>query len=113
MRHKTPGWLENIRAACEFIMEATDGKTLKDYQSDLKLRYSVERCFLIIGEAAGRISRFDPDIASRIGDCSRIISFRNVLIHGYDIVDENIVWMVILEHLPTLKSQVEEILNEG
>ena len=112
MRLKTPKWLEDIRASSEFILNAVAGKTTADYQSDLQLRYSIERSFEIIGEAIGRIARFDPDTASRIGDYPRIIAFRNVLIHGYDLVDHKIVWDVIHEHLPVLKSQVEMLLKE-
>jgi uncharacterized protein with HEPN domain len=79
----------------------------------LQLRYSIERSFEIAGEAIGRIARFDPDTASCIGNYPRIISFRNVLIHGYDLVDHKIVWAVIHEHLPVLKKQVEELLKEA
>jgi len=78
----------------------------------LNIRYSVERCFEIAGEAIGRIARFDPDLAARIGDYPRIISFRNVLVHGYDLVDQKIVWEVIHEHLPVLKKQVEELFKK-
>jgi len=112
MLRKTPKWLEDIRSACDFILTAALDKTLNDYQSDLQLRYSIERSFEIAGEAIGRIAKFDPDIAKRIGDYPRIIAFRNVLIHGYDLVDHKIVWDVIREHLPALKDQVEKLLEE-
>jgi uncharacterized protein with HEPN domain len=113
MRLKTPKWLEDIRVACEFIINEIAGKTLADYKSNQRLRFIVERNFEIIGEAIGRIARFDPDTASRIGDYPRIIAFRNVLIHGYDLVDHTTVWEVIHEHLPGLKKRVEELLKEA
>jgi len=113
MRPKTPKWLEDIRASCEFIQKAVSGITFDEYMDDLQLRYSVERCFEIAGEAIGRIARFDPETASRIGDYPRIISFRNVLVHGYDLVEHKIVWEVIKENVPVLKEQVEELLKEA
>jgi uncharacterized protein with HEPN domain len=113
MRLKTPKWLEDIRASCEFILDSVVGKTIDEYQSDMQLRYSIERSFEIAGEAMGRIARFDPDTAALIGDHPRIISFRNVLIHGHDIVDHKTVWLVIHEHLPALKKQVEKLLSQA
>lgn len=113
MRLKTLKWLEDIRISCDFILKAVKDKSLDDYKSDLQLRYSIERSFEIAGEAIGRIARFDPDTAAHIGNYPRIISFRNVLIHGYDLVDHKIVWEVIHSHLPTLKKQVEELLKNA
>ncbi|MEW5945889.1 MAG: DUF86 domain-containing protein [bacterium] len=113
MLPKTRKWLEDVRASCGFILDTVTGKTLSDYQTGLQMRYSVERNFEIIGEAVGRIARFDPDTAARIADCRRIISFRNVLVHGYDLVDHETVWEVIHGHLPLLKKQVEELLKEA
>lgn len=99
--------------ACEFILSSVSGITLDEYKTNLSVRYSVESCFEIAGEAIGRIAKFDPETAARIGDYPRIISFRNVLVHGYDLVDQKVVWEVIREHLPVLKKQVEELLIEA
>ncbi len=41
----------------------------------------------------------------------RIIGFRNILIHGYDTVDDTIVWGAISGHLPTLISEIQELLE--
>jgi uncharacterized protein with HEPN domain len=70
----------------------------------------VERNFEIIGEAVGRLAKVDPAIAARIGDYQQIISFRNVLIHGYDLIDEAQVWDVICLNLPSLEDDVKAIL---
>lgn len=76
------------------------------------LRSAVERHFEIIGEAMNRIARYDPETAGRIGDYTRIIAFRNVLIHGYDLVNHEEVWKIIKNNLPQLLSEVEELLLE-
>ena len=75
------------------------------------LRSGIERQFEIIGEALNRLSRFDGGTASKITHCKRIISFRNILIHVYDLVDHNVVWDVVQKDLPTLFSEVEEALE--
>ncbi len=52
----------------------------------------MERHFEIIGEALNRLAKLDPDTAGRITDAAQIIAFRNVLIHGYDAIDDSRVW---------------------
>jgi uncharacterized protein with HEPN domain len=74
------------------------------------LRLAVERNFEIIGEAVARLAKIDPAIAARIGDYAQIISFRNLLIHGYDLIDHAQVWNVVRSDLPTLEAEVETIL---
>ena len=88
-------------------------RTLDDYRKDRVLRQTVERNFEIIGEAMNRIAKLDPDTAARIGNYPRIIAFRNVLTHGYDLIEDDRVWSVIQKELPFLREQVERLLKEG
>lgn len=69
---------------------------------------AVIRNFEIIGEAAGRLSavRSGPDDVWR-----KVIAFRNRLIHGYWSVDLVLVWDVIQNDLPHLKSEVTRLLS--
>jgi len=82
MESKSPKLLEDIRDAAAFVRHATANKTLDDYRGNRLLRQAVERNFEIIGEAVGRLAKLDPTTAARIGQHQRIISFRNLLIHG-------------------------------
>ena len=104
--------LEDIRQAAESILEFTSCKTLRDYASDPLLHSGVERQFEIIGEALNRLSRINLDLTSRIHHYQHIISFRNVLIHGYDIVEDPVVWDVVVKDLPVLYEQVQKLLEE-
>ena len=112
MKRKSPKWIEDIRASASFILQSSAGKTFQDYESNPLLRAAVERHFEIIGEAMNRLARFDPDIVARIGDYQRIIAFRNLLIHGYDLIDHKQVWKVVCEQVPLLLNRVESILQE-
>lgn len=113
MRPKTPKLLEDVRDAAAFIQEAVRGKTFDDYRRDRLLRQAIERNFEIIGEAMNRLAQQDPDTATRISKHRRIIDFRNVLIHGYDLIDHRIVWSTIDEEVPVLLTEVEALLRTG
>lgn len=103
--------LEDIRDAASFILEATREKTPRDYSEGRLLRQAVERNFEVIGEAVGRLVREDPATVERIGEHERIIAFRNVLIHGYDLVDDELVWDTIQDKVPILLAEVESLME--
>lgn len=111
MQPKTPKLLEDIRDAAAFIRDSVRSKTLDDYHVDRLLRQAIERNFEIIGEAIKRLAQHDPAIVARIGDYRQIISFRNVLIHGYDLVDHALVWNTIEQQVPALLGDVGTLLG--
>jgi len=74
------------------------------------LRSAVERKFEIIGEALNRIRRENPSLMNRIRDHRDIISFRNILVHGYDSIDDRIAWGIIEEDLDRLLEDISELL---
>jgi len=84
---------------------------LKEYQNNAVTKRAVERDFEIIGEALNRIKNTDDELLEQISEHHRIIGFRNILIHGYDIVDEAIVWQAVTNHLPILIGEIKEILS--
>ena len=110
MQPQSPKLLEDIRDAAAFIREVAKGKSLTDYGADRLLRQAIERNFEIIGEAIKRLAQHDAETAARIDDYRQIIAFRNVLIHGYDLVDHPLVWSTIESQIPTLLRDVETLL---
>ena len=112
MPPKIPKYLDDIRDAAQFVIDLVRGRTLDNYRRDRVPRQTVERNFEIIGEAMNRIAKLDPDTAARIGNYPRIIAFRNVLTHGYDMIEDDRVWSVIQNELPALGEQVERLLND-
>jgi uncharacterized protein with HEPN domain len=105
--------LEDIRVAATDAAEMAAGKTYQAYAASKQLRYAVERCFEIAGEALGQLHKIDPDVAERITDWRAIISFRNVLIHGYAIVQHDKTWDIVTSELPVLLREVTELLATG
>ena len=51
-----------------------------------------------------------PEPFAKIDGGSQIIGFRNRLIHGYDNVDDAIIWDVVTRKLPELTTRVEELM---
>jgi uncharacterized protein with HEPN domain len=108
---------DNIRKYLYDIEEAIDSinsylperKEFSIYQQNKQLRRAVERELEIIGEAANKILQFDPEI--KIENARKVVDLRNWVIHGYDRVDDVIVWGIVLNHLPKLKQQVSALLK--
>jgi uncharacterized protein with HEPN domain len=86
-----------------------DKRDFNDYLSDKMLRRAVEREFEIIGEAMSKLDKFSPEIP--ISSKKQIINMRNRVIHGYDKIDNEIVWGIIVRHLPILKKELEDLMK--
>lgn len=82
-------------------------KSLEEYEEDKLIRRAVERELEIIGEALNRILKIDPNI--RIPNARKIISLRNKIIHGYDEVDNVIIYTVATKHVDILKKDIEKL----
>jgi uncharacterized protein with HEPN domain len=87
-----------------------DQKVFEDYQNNKLVRRAVERELEIIGEALNNLLKSNPAI--NIRDARKIVDLRNWVIHGYDKVDDVIVWGILTRNLPILKNDIEELLGE-
>ncbi|MEA2025275.1 MAG: HepT-like ribonuclease domain-containing protein [Chloroflexota bacterium] len=104
--------LADVLDAARSIERFRQGLELDGFRTDDLVRAAVERKLEIAGEALNRLSREDPELAERIPDIARVVGFRNVLAHGYDIVDDEVVWDAITTDLPELAISVEALLAE-
>ncbi len=112
MRPESRKHLYDILQAADLVTQFTTGRSFEDYLDDVMLRSAVERQLGIVGEALNRLRQADPDTAARISDTRRIIGFRNLLVHGYDVVDSRLVWGVIEGYLPNLWREAAALLAE-
>jgi uncharacterized protein with HEPN domain len=103
-------FIDILQAAAE-IRDFVGDMDFTAYRNSAVTKRAVERDFEIIGEALNRITHTDDKALESISEYQRIIGFRNILIHGYDIIDEAIVWQAATKHLPILVGEIEEILN--
>jgi uncharacterized protein with HEPN domain len=105
-------YLWDIQDAAQSILTFVKNIDATIYAESELIHSAVERKFEVIGEALNSISRLDPELAERIPEFRRIIAFRNVLVHGYAVVEHDRVWDVVQNSLPMLLKTVSDILDE-
>ncbi len=105
-------WLFDAFQASKYIRDFLKGKTYEDYRSDALLKSGVERQFEIIGEALKRVRDKNEVFIEEIQGWRGAISFRNILAHGYEDIDDELVWGIIEDDLPILTEDLEARLKE-
>ena len=55
-----------------------------------------------------RILKINPEI--NISSARKIVNTRNLVIHSYDSLDKEIIWAIIMRHLPILETEVNSLL---
>ena len=103
-------WLKDIELSIKEIHDFLPPNiSYQDFQDDIKTRKAIERNIEIIGEAMKRIREVDPD--THISDSRKITDTRNRIIHGYDSVSADIIWLVIKCDLPLLEKEIQNLLK--
>lgn len=112
MDNDLKAWLYDILSAIEEIESFFNGgpKDFLKFQTDLRTKRAIERNIEIIGEAMSRILKRDETIS--ITNSRKLVDTRNRIIHGYDAVSDDIIWGIVLKHLPVLQKEIESLLNE-
>lgn len=103
-------WLYDIINAINEIDSFFDNKqkTFSEFKDDIKTKRAIERNLEIIGEAVSRIKRQDADFS--LANERKIIDTRNRIAHGYDTVSDDVIWSIVINHLPLLKTEVQNLL---
>jgi len=110
MRREVSKYLYDVTKACDAIRQFTMGKTLKDYQSNLLLRSAVERQLMIIGEALNQAVRLEPELSEQIDEVRQIVNLRNIIVHGYAVVENETIWGITQDQVPALAERVNQLL---
>ena len=108
MRHNSQKLYEDILRAINETQSFCHGKSFDEFKADRGLQLAVERELEIIGEALIRLRRDHPSLAACIADIDKIIGLRNVLAHGYDILEYEILWDVVENKLQNLKRDIQD-----
>ena len=103
-------YVRDMLTFCDRISMYTAGFDREMFVSDQLTYDAVLRNVGLIGVAASRIPKevyqAHPEIP-----WNEIRGLRNRLAHTYEHVDDNIIWSVIQEGIPTLELQLRELLN--
>jgi len=109
MRDEVAKYLYDVEKACALVAVFTCGKSLDDFNSDALLRAAVERQFITVGEALTEARKLDAATIGSITSVVKIFGFRNVLVHGYEIVKPARVWSVIEKDMDILHTEVQAL----
>jgi uncharacterized protein with HEPN domain len=103
--------LEDILEAIDAISSYTSGKTQTNYAAERMLRDAVERNIERISEASRHVPR---DLKAKHSEIPwrKVAGIGNILRHAYPIVDDSLIWEVVVRDLPPLKLAIEQMLTE-
>ena len=112
MDNEIKSWIFDIHKAISEIDSFFNdgGRIFINYQKDIKTKRAVERNLEIIGEAMRRILEKDNNF--KLTKARKIVDTRNRIIHGYDSVSDEIIWSIVINHLPKLKLEISDLLNK-
>ena len=109
MPHDPAKLCEDVLRSIDEVETFCHNKGFQDFQQNRGLQLIVERELEIIGEALARLRRDHPKLADEIRDIDKIVGLRNILAHGYDILEREILWDIVENKLTTLRHDIQQI----
>jgi uncharacterized protein with HEPN domain len=105
-------YLDDMRESCEKVLRYVEGLTFDQFVQDEKTFDAIVRNLEIIGEAAKHIP---PEIRGRYPqvEWAKIASLRDVTIHEYFGLDEDILWDIVQNQVGVLLDHARLILSES
>lgn len=109
-RHDPVTALRHIFVYANEAVTIVEGRSREDLDQDRLLNLALTRLLEVIGEAANRVPY---EIQAKYPELPwfEMISLRNRLIHGYDSVDFDILWVIVRQDLPDLIQKLQNILD--
>jgi len=96
--------------AVDAILEFSEGMGYDDFLTDRRTRDAIYRNIEVMGEAVTRMPEYflngHPDVP-----WAKIRASRNAFIHGYDKIDDRIVWNIVTQLLPPLRERLQVMLD--
>jgi uncharacterized protein with HEPN domain len=112
---RAPDYLDHILEAIGRIQRYTRETTQEAFLANEQQQDAVIRNIEIIGEASRNLQGQAPDLVAQHTDIpwAALYAMRNRVAHGYWAVDVEIVWNVIKDELPILKTQIQALLKDA
>ena len=104
-------FLKDVDKSINRVIEYTGGMDREEFFRDYKTFDAVMRNLEIIGEA---IKHIPVDIRETYEEIEwkKIAGLRDIVIHHYFGIDEDIIWDVVANKVPELKPQIEIIIKK-
>jgi len=112
MQHNPQKLFHDIMIALNELEIFCNGKSFEDFDNDRGFQLIVERELEILGEALNRLRRDHTEEATDINDIDKIIGLRNIIAHGYDVIDQEILWDIVTNKIAILKRDIEKKIKE-
>ena len=109
MSNRVNKYLFDMKMAIESIDEFVADIDLEGYKTNKLIRSAVERQLEIVGESVKRIERTGEPVP--IANAKHIVAFRNILVHEYERLEEETVWMIIKKDVPKLLEEINNLLE--
>ena len=93
-------------------VELLGDSSREDLRRNRVLQLALTRLIEIVGEAANRVSPAARQNVTTI-PWAAIIGMRNRLVHGYDVIDYDLLWDTVVIDLPPLIASLERIVGEA
>ncbi len=103
--------LHDIYAATGRMLRYVEGIDKKAFLADDEKCYAVLAQLIIIGEAATRLPDSFRETAAHL-PWRQMVGMRNRVVHGYDVIDWNIVWDVATLQGPVLQKAIGDLLDK-
>ena len=103
--------LRHIANSIAHIEDFLRGKSLDEMKSNVMCYHAVVYNIMVIGEAANLLTKEFREARPQT-PWREIVSMRNFIVHGYNVVDKKEVWSVIQDDLQPLKLQIEKYIDE-
>ena len=112
MDNEIKTWLYDILQSIAEIDSYFYGspRLFEAYAKDTRTKRAVERNIEIIGEAINRILRKDEKF--EIEHARKIIGTRNRIDHGYDKISDDLIWSIVINHLPKLQAEIVTLMEK-
>lgn len=111
MSERLPKHLDDTAHAARPALKFLAGCSFDDYRVDELLRSAVERQVEIVGEACRRALEDEPALRNRLPEAALAVAMRNRIAHGYDTVDDGIVFQTVTLRFPALLEGLSRALR--
>ena len=103
--------LEHILDAIRVIEESLATYTKDELLGTPLFYYGLVKQIEIIGEAANMLTAEFRETHTEV-DWRPIINMRNVLVHDYIHISKDLLWVTLIQDIPTLKTHIEKYYKE-